>query len=81
MKRHALFVAAVFVIALFSPHSVRADLSQKDARKVIQTMAGWSLPSNAVRIESIGAGNAETPEVRAEIQAVFRSRFRENRCY
>ena len=77
MKRHALFVAAVFVFALFSPHSVRADLSQKDARKVIQTMAGWSLPSNAVRIESISSSNAEVPEVRAEIQAVFRSRFRE----
>ncbi len=77
MKRHALFVAAVFVLALFSPRAARADLSQKDARRVIQTMAGWSLPSNAIRIESIGSSNAEVPKVSAELQAVFRLRLRE----
>ena len=52
----------------------RADLSQKQARKVIQTMGGWSLPSDSVRIRSV-SGSAETAEVSAEIEAVFRLRL------
>jgi Type II secretion system (T2SS), protein G len=77
MRRNAIFLAVVFVLALFSPQSARADLKQKDARKVIQTMAGWSLPSDAIRIESIKSDNAEAPEVSAEIQTVFRLRLHE----
>ena len=52
----------------------RADLSQKQARKVIQTMGGWSLPSDAVRIRSVNA-SAEGVEVSAEIEVVFRLRL------
>jgi len=52
----------------------RADLSQKQARKVIQTMGGWSLPGDSVRIRSV-SGSAETAEVSAEIEAVFRLRL------
>ncbi len=52
----------------------RADLNQKNARRVIQTMLGWSLPSDAVRIDSIRSSGAET-EVSAEIQTVFRLRL------
>ena len=57
----------------------RADISQKNARKVIQTMLGWSLPGDAVRIHSIRASGAESAEVSAEIQTVFRLRLNEGR--
>ena len=59
---------------IISPIQARADLSQKQARKVIQTMGGWSLPSNSVRIRSV-AGSAESAEVSAEIESVFRLRL------
>src|SRR5215211_3877315 len=52
----------------------RADLSQKQARKVIRTMGGWSLPSDSVRIRSVNS-SAEGAEVSAEIEAVFRLRL------
>jgi hypothetical protein len=57
-----------------TPANVRADLSQNDARKAIQTMFGASLPSSAVRIEQVRAGAEGVAEVTAEIQAVFRAR-------
>jgi Type II secretion system (T2SS), protein G len=79
MRRAAAFLTAAFMLAIVSPPSVLADLSQKDARKVIQTMGGWSLPSDAVRITSISSNNAEAAEVGAEIKAVFRLRLRERR--
>jgi len=40
-------------------------------------MMGWSLPGEAVRIESIRASGAESAEVSAEIQTVFRLRLNE----
>jgi hypothetical protein len=52
----------------------RADLSQKQARKVIQTMGSWSLPSDSVRIRSVNS-SAEGAEVSAEIETVFRLRL------
>ena len=52
----------------------RADLSQKQARKAIQTMGGWSLPSDSIRIRSVNS-SAEGAEVSAEIEAVFRLRL------
>jgi Type II secretion system (T2SS), protein G len=77
MSRNAFILA--FLVAILSPIQARADLSQKDARKVIQTMAGWSLPSDSVRIESIRTNSAEAAEVSAEIQTVFRVRLSEGR--
>lgn len=57
-----------------SPANVRADLSQKDARKVIQTMFGSSLPSKAVHVEQVRPNAEGAAEVSAEIQAVFRAK-------
>lgn len=54
--------------------NVRANPSQKDARKAIQTMFGASLPSNAVHVGQVRASNEGTAEVSAEIHAVFRAR-------
>ena len=67
-----LITVLVFAIVIAVP--VRADLSQKQARKVIQTMGGWSLPGDAVRIRSV-SGSVETAEVNAEIEVVFRLRL------
>ena len=69
----------VFALALVSPISARADLSQKQARKVIQTVAGWSLPGDSVRVRSVKSNTAETAEVSAEIETVFRLTLREGR--
>jgi len=67
----------VFVVALLTPIHARADLNQKQARKIIQTMAGWSLPSDSVRIRSVKSNSAESAEINAEIEAVFRLTQRE----
>ena len=64
----------LFVLLCGVPIHARADLSQKQARKVIQTMGGWSLPSDSVRIRSVNS-SAEGAEVSAEIEAIFRLRL------
>ena len=51
-----------------------ANLSEKDARKAIQTMFGASLPSSAVHVEQIRSGAEGVAEVTAEIQTIFRLR-------
>jgi type II secretion system (T2SS) protein G len=67
-----LFV--LFLLLCGAADYARADLSQKQARKVIQTMGGWSLPSDSVRIRSVNS-SAEGAEISAEIEAVFRLRL------
>ena len=79
MQRSALIrvhlrLIIVLLLAIVGPISVRADLSQKQARKAIQTMGGWSLPGSAVRLQ-IRSNSAESAEVSAEIQTVFRLRL------
>ncbi|HEX5604783.1 MAG TPA: type II secretion system protein GspG [Pyrinomonadaceae bacterium] len=73
------FVILLLLCGLLIPIEARADISQKNARKVIQTMLGWSLPGDAVRIQSIRSSGAESAEVSAEIQTVFRLRLNEGR--
>jgi hypothetical protein len=71
-------VGVLFVLLCsVPPIHARGELSQKEARKVIQTMAGWSLPGDAVRIRSITSNTEGTAEVTAEIQIVFRLRLYE----
>src|ERR1044071_259609 len=69
----------LFLLLCGAADYARADLSQKQARKVIQTMAGWSLPSDSVRIRSVNSSTAETAEVSAEIETVFRLTLRDGR--
>ena len=76
MRRDAILLTAAFVLAILIPVTTRADLSQKQARKVIQTMGGWSLPSDSVRIRSVSS-SAEGADVAAEIETVFRLALRE----
>jgi len=70
-----LLCGAVTAIDLHG--SYFSDISQKDARKVLQTMFGWSLPGDAVRINSVRSSSAESADVSAEIQTVFRLRLNE----
>jgi type II secretion system (T2SS) protein G len=74
----ALFVLVCGVIGIVSIEA-RAALSKKQARKVIQTVAGWSLPSDAVRIDSIRSSSAASADVSAELELVFRLRLYEGR--
>jgi type II secretion system (T2SS) protein G len=78
--RNVLWTFCVLFCALLviaSAVEARADISQKDARRVLQNMFGWSLPSAAVRIQSIRSSGAESAEISAEIQTVFRLRLNE----
>lgn len=68
--RFFLLLATLWAL---TPANVRADISQKDARKAVQTMLGASLPSSAVRVQRVSA-SGEGAEASAEIQAVFRAR-------
>jgi hypothetical protein len=72
------FVILVILVGLIGPIEARADISQKNARKVLQTMFSWSLPGDTVRINSIRS-SGEGAEVSAEIQTVFRLRLNEGR--
>ena len=75
-KSFVLFVLFCGVLLIWRVEA-RADITQKNARKAIQTMLGWSLPGDDVRIQSIRSSGAESAEVSAEIQTVFRLRLRE----
>src|SRR5262245_57797614 len=59
-------------LLLVSAAQVRADLSRKQARKVITRMAGWSLPDSAVHIDKINSTGATAAEATAEMELVFR---------
>ncbi|HEU4712177.1 MAG TPA: type II secretion system protein GspG [Pyrinomonadaceae bacterium] len=65
--KFSLLLICVFLL----PAVARADLSSSRARKAIQTMAGASLPSDAVRVQQVRT-DAESAEARAELQLVFR---------
>jgi len=73
------FLLLFISIWALTPVTVRADISNKDARKAIQTMLGASLPGSAVRIDRIGTGAEGMAEASAEIQAVFRVKQVEER--
>jgi hypothetical protein len=73
------FAIFVLLCGFVTPTEARADISRNNARKVLQTMLGWSLPSDSVRINSIRSSSGESAEVSAEIQAVFRLRLNEGR--
>ena len=75
-KPYVLFVLFCGVLLIYGVIEARADISKKDARRALQHMLGWSLPSDAVRVDSIRS-SAEITEVSAEIQTVFRLRLYE----
>jgi type II secretion system (T2SS) protein G len=62
----------VFFLLTFMVPVANADLSQKQARKLIARMPGFELTNSALRIKSISASGASAAEVTAEIRTVFR---------
>ena len=61
------YCSYLWLLLVLTPVVARADLSQSQARKLIQAMTG-----DAVRVQQIRAGSAESAEVVAELQLVFR---------
>jgi hypothetical protein len=74
MRFSTRFFLSLAILWALTPANVRADISQKDARKAIQTMLGASLPSNAVRVQRLTSGPEGAAEASVEIQTVFRAR-------
>jgi hypothetical protein len=66
-----LRLLVVCLLALMVPIA-RADLSIKQARKLITRMPGFELTNSALRIKSISTTGASAAEVTAEIRSVFR---------
>jgi hypothetical protein len=64
-------IPLVLTILATATVEARADLTAKQARKLITRTAGIELPSGAVRVKRISSTDSSA-EVLAEIQAVFR---------
>jgi hypothetical protein len=56
----------------FYAHAVHAELNKKEAKRLSSKVAGMSLPSSAVRIESINSTGDSTAEASTELELVFR---------
>lgn len=74
-KRNLLIVSLVALVAVLAGVAIRTsaagDLSAKEARRLIATMAGIQLPSDAVRIKDVSSlGNSAT--VTAQVETAFR---------
>lgn len=67
-----LKVVAVSALLLLSVSLVRADVSQKQARKAISRVAGFELPSSGVRIRRVASSTNTDAEVSAELELVFK---------
>ena len=56
----------------FYANAVHAELNKKEAKRLITKVAGMSLPSSAVRIDSINSTGESTAEAATELELVFR---------
>jgi hypothetical protein len=72
MRGPSLLRNALLVLLALTATQARAELSEKQARKLIQQMAGLQLPSKAVRVGKIKAISPSVAETNAEIELVFR---------
>lgn len=68
------YPAYLWLLLVLAPVIARADLSHSQARKIIQALGG-----DSVRIQQIRASSAESAEVTAELQLVFRVTQHEGR--
>ena len=62
---------ALLTILILNAVDARADLSAKQARKLITRMAGFELPTADVRVKKISS-SGDSSEANVEIQTVFR---------
>ncbi len=72
MQLSILFRSTLFCIVALTAFDVRADLSARQARKLIARMPGFELPGRAVRVKRISPINAASAEVTAEIETALR---------
>lgn len=70
--RPLLFRLLVLCCLAATVPNVRADLTPKQARKLVTRMPGFELTNSSVRIKSISATSASAAEVIAEIRVVFK---------
>ncbi|MDQ2936312.1 MAG: hypothetical protein M3R67_02265, partial [Acidobacteriota bacterium] len=64
--RTIVFCLLALCVIGFSSANVRAELSAKQARKLITRMAGFELTNGSVRIKTISTGATGSAEVSAE---------------
>jgi hypothetical protein len=72
MRGPTLFRNALLLLLALSATQARADLSQKQARKVITRMAGLALPSKTVHVSQLRVISPAVVETSAEIEMAFR---------
>jgi len=72
MQFSILLRGALLITLVFNAVDARADLSSKQARKLIARMAGFELPTADVRVKRISSTLDSSSEATAEIQTVFR---------
>ena len=71
--RHATLLRLGLLLTLaLSSVDARADLSAKQARKLITRVAGIELPNGDVRVKRISSTGNSAAEATAEIKAIFR---------
>lgn len=70
--RHFSILGSLLLCLTGPVTPVRADISQKQARKAISRIAGFKLPENAVRVRSLSASGDNLAEANAELELVFR---------
>ena len=73
MRIHSIIrIGLLISFSCFYGNAVHAELNKKEAKRLISKIAGMSLPSSAVRIESINSTGESTAEASTELQLVFR---------
>ena len=72
MRPPVLFRHTLFLLVAFTTMQARAELSQKQVRKLITRTAGLELPSKAVRVGKITQVGPAVAETTAEMELVFR---------
>lgn len=71
--RFVIFFCFALVVGLtLAAVDAKADLNAKQARKLITRVAGFDLPSSAVRVKKISSTSSSSAEATVEIQSAFR---------
>jgi hypothetical protein len=65
-------IGLLISFSCFYGNAVNAELNKKEAKRLISKVGGMSLPSSAVRIESIKSTGESTAEASTELELVFR---------
>jgi hypothetical protein len=72
IKLAAQFSLLACCVIAFTPASIRADLTPKQARRAITRMSGFKLNNGSVRVRTISVTNAAAAEVSVEIKTVLK---------